>query len=1097
MNWVRALCWLLPRRVRSSWVLVAITSFGILAAVTLMSLGALYSRALAEGGLRHTLASTSRTSLNATVTVPNRPLGPADYTRLRSAVEGAIDPRLGSMHRETHRSGRAPRNLPIVRSRESMPSPFPATLGQPFFLNGFQEHSRLLAGSWPSPTAVMLDDGVGVEAVLGAPVATAMGLSVGDTAYIVPFPDDRVERLELKVVGLAEAVDSREEYWMSASSSYFNPVDLGNTMLAPIYVPETAFLDGIGARYPSLVGDYSWMLYLDTDMITASNVGGTKDAVTGLQTDIAKQFPRSLLLTGLENTLTDYEKELTHARVPIFLFISMVVVVILYLLVLVTGTLASIRGGEASLLRSRGASPLQMSGLLALGEGAVVLVAVVVGPFLALALARYLLLDTVNPVAGGDPVSVGLSADMFILGAVGGLLSLAVLTASGLGLARMGMVEFLRARARPPTVPLLQRYYADIGVLVAVGFIFWQIQDRGGFVEGEVLGRSLEAHPALLLGPVLVMVAAAFLMLRLLPLVLRALGWAGGLFPAWVSFALVRVARDPIPHGTLAIMLLMAATLGAFGATFQSTLSRGQREQALYDVGGDLVINDPVRSSATREAVAGVPGIRSLSPVGRHSVSVENAFPGISTTLLAVDPNTLDDVAWFRNDFAGKSLSQLMAPLRGSPGDPNPGIVLPVDAGSVGVWARSDDAISLWARLFDSRGTYRSLLLGDIPASLPRASGRNDPGDWMYLEAALPPAEGPFEPPLSVVSFFVGGGLGFRNQPGSVALDDVTVKGPSTPVGGTVIEGFEEPGPWAPMARASVEFGPRAAMTGRSGLGFSWEERSGGESIGALVPPGPYPLPAIGGPMYRREQLLDVGSGGRTVPVVVSDVTRYFPTIDPAAVPFLLVSLSDYQEHIRRLPRGRPVGPDEFWASVEDSAERSEVIGAIRERVSFLVSVEDRDARVDQAQRDPLGGGGWNGLTILSIAALTVAVALALGTHAIASLRSGRIDLTVARALGLSRRQMILSLALEKAVVAVLALAAGGVLGVWLGRWVLGFLDLTASGRPLVPPLVVTFHDGLMALVFAGLVAALVAATLLAALSAARLRASDVLRAGQ
>ncbi len=1096
MNWVRVLLWLLPRRVRSSWVLVAITSFGILAAVTLMSLGALYSRALAEGGLRHTLASTSQTSLNAIVVVQNRPLGPADYPRLRSAVEGAVDSRLGFMHRETHRSGRAPRNLPIVRSRQSNPPPFLATLGQPFFLTGFEEHSRLVAGSWPSPTAVMHDDGVGVEAVLGVSVASALGLEVGDTAYIIPFPDERVERVELKIVGLAEAMDSREEYWMGVSSSYFEPVDLGNTMLAPVYVPENAFLNGIGARYPSLVGDYSWMLYLDPDAVTASIVGGAKDSITGLQTDIVKQFPRSLLLTGLENTLKGYEKELTHARVPIFLFISMVVVVILYFLVLVTGTLAQIRGGEASLLRSRGASMLQMGGLLAMAEGAVALVAIVLGPFLALALARYFLLDTIVPVAGGDPVSVGLSADMFILGAVGGLLSLAVLIASGLGLARMGMVEFLRARARPPTVPLLQRYYADVAVLVAVGFIFWQIQDRGGFVEREVLGRSLETHPALLLGPVLALVAAAFLMLRLLPLVLRALGWVGGVFPAWVSFALVRVARDPLPHGSLAIMLLMAATLGAFGATFQSTLSKGQQEQALYDMGGDLVIRDPVGSTATPDAVAGIPGVRSLSAMGRDSVSVENAFPGISTTLLAVDPHTLGDVAWFREDFAGKSLTQLMAPLRESPEGLNPGIVLPMDADGVGVWARSDDAVSLWVRLSDSRGRYRSLLLGDIPASSPSTSGRNDPADWTYLEAAFPLEEGPSEPPLSVVSFYIGGGLGFRSQPGSVVLDDLTVNGPSIPVG-TVVEGFEEPRAWAPMATASIELGPGAALNGRSGLGFSWEERSGGETVGAMIPPGPFPLPAIGGPTFRRQQLLDVVSGGQTVPVVVSDVTEYFPTVDPAAVPFLLVSLNDYQDYVRRLPRGRLLRPDEFWASVEDTADRNEVVGAIRESVSFLVSVVDRDARVDQAQRDPLGGGGWNGLTILSIAALTVAVALALGTHAVASLRSGRIDLTVAGALGLSRRQIALSLALERAAVAALALAAGGVLGVWLGRWVLGFLDITASGRPLVPPLVVTFHDGLMALVFAGLVAAIVASTLLAALSAARLKASDVLRTGQ
>ena len=38
--------WLLRRRLRSSWLLLAVTSFGILATVTIMFTGALYSRAL-------------------------------------------------------------------------------------------------------------------------------------------------------------------------------------------------------------------------------------------------------------------------------------------------------------------------------------------------------------------------------------------------------------------------------------------------------------------------------------------------------------------------------------------------------------------------------------------------------------------------------------------------------------------------------------------------------------------------------------------------------------------------------------------------------------------------------------------------------------------------------------------------------------------------------------------------------------------------------------------------------------------------------------------------------------------------------------------
>ena len=1084
----------------------------MLAAVTLMALGAIYSRGLAEGGLRHALASTSPTTLNAQVVVQNRPLGPADYGNLRIAVEETIESRLGFMRRETHRFGRAPRNLPLVKSLEQPPPQFFGTLGQPFFLTGFEDRSRLVEGRWPSPVAVLKDAGVDVEVVLGIPAASSVVLGVGDRAYIFPFRSDPAERIALTVVGLAEPADPLEEYWMGGSSSYFDAQDLGDSMLVPIYFSEGAFLGGLGARYPGLVGDYGWILYLDTGVLTASTVDSTRDAVAGLDIDINKQFPRSLVLSGLDRTLSDYEKDLRHARVPIFLFISLVVVVILYFLALVTGMLAGTRTNEASLLRSRGASMIQVGTLLAIGEGIFAVLAVALGPFLALVLARFVLLRTIDPVGGGGPVSVGLSADVFILAAVGGLLSLGVLVASGMGLARLGMVESLRARARPPTVPFLQRYYVDLGVLAAVGLIVWQIQGRGGFIEREVLGRTLEAHPSLLLGPVLVMVAAAFLLMRILPIVVRGFAWVGYLLaPAWISFALVRLARDPLPHGSLAIILMMAAALGVFGATFQSTLSRSQREEALYRVGGEVVIVTPSSSRSVPGEIDGLRGVGSVTPIERDRVTLQGALPGISTTLLIVDPDTLSKTAWFRDDFAGKGLAELLSPLSrpidGSGGSghvQDHGLELPADATSVGLWANSSEGnLSLWMRLSDARGRYHTLSLGDIPrvgSALPRSSnGEQDPGsgEWRFLDAPLPDGDGALEPPINVVSVYVGVGYVFRSRPSSIAFDDITVKGRSTSAEGMVVEGFEDSTGWAPMPNGALEHTTKAARSGERGLVLTWKDLGFGESVGILIPPGPYPLPAIGGPMFYVGQELGFRRGGQMVPIVVRDVTDYFPTTDPTSTPLLIISAGDYDGYILRLSRGRTARPAEYWVSLEDGFDRSQTLSSIVERLPRFSSLRDRDAESEVASRDPLGGGGWNGLTILGVAALTLAVMLALGAHVVASLRSNRIDLTVAGALGLSRRQIVLTLALERLVVAALGLVAGGVMGAWLARWVLGFLDLTASGRPMVPPMMVTAQDWLIILVFVVLAACLTFATLLAAVFAQRVRPSDVLRAGQ
>ena len=186
--------------------------------------------------------------------------------------------------------------------------------------------------------------------------------------------------------------------------------------------------------------------------------------------------------------------------------------------------------------------------------------------------------------------------------------------------------------------------------------------------------------------------------------------------------------------------------------------------------------------------------------------------------------------------------------------------------------------------------------------------------------------------------------------------------------------------------------------------------------------------------------------------------------------------------------------PGEFWIALEDGADRAAVIAALQEVLPRNARLQDRDRQVDNARRNPLAGGSWNGLTFLSLAALTGAVALALGTHAVVGVQNGRVDLTVTRALGFSRGQLLLSLAVERLVVTAIGLVSGGVVGYLLSRWTLSFLDTTASGRDIIPPVVFTQQPGIVLVTVASLAAAAALTVALAAWAAGRLRASDILR---
>ena len=1119
MSWTALLYWLLRRRIRSTWPLLVITSFGIVSAVTLMAVGAGYSRVLAEGGLRHTLASTSPRVLNVHLITQNRPIGAADYTQLRSAVEGIAESRLGYMIRSMGRYGIVQGSIRLRTVPSDGPPSLDAPIGRPFFLTGFQEHSSLVAGRWPVGPPVISDDGISIEAVLGRVSARQMGISVGSQVDLYPFINDESQRISVTITGTADPNDPSEEYWMNGPSSYFVTRDDGGPILLPIYVTEETFFDGVAAKYPSMVGDFTWFLFLDTTVLKSSLVGPTQDAIKRLETDVNRQFPRSLVLTGLKPALKEYRQALTLARVPIFVFISLVVLVVIYFLIMVMGMLARSQTDESGILRSRGASILQVSGILAVSEGIIVLASMIMGPFLALLIVRFLLAPTVNPVGGPGNIPVVLSSDMFLMGAIGGVLSLIVLLASSFNRARLGIVESLRSRARPPTLPLLQRYYIDILVLFVLGFLLWEIRGREGFLTRDLASGEVKVDFLLLFGPAVVLVVVAVVVLRVLPLVVRLMSWsADRLAPAWVSFPLARFARDPLPHGSLVIILALAAALGVFGASFQPTLSVSQTHQALYSGGGDLSMSGPSLSSRDAKTLEEHEAIRTFSPIVRESVTLLDVLPGDSATLMAVDPKVLPDIVWFREDFAGKSLSELMELLRpvSLPSSSfGSGILVPGDATRIGVWVdltglNSGTVVSdlnLWTRIYTSQGIFHNLFLGEVSKARTGLSARKVSGDgaesgWTYFEEEVKDTVNPSGEPLRLVSFYVSRKSFARTPPGTISLDDVTVKGPSSPPGGLVVEDFESSGGWAPLVNQGqapdvVERATTAARSGNAGLRFTWEETFKDAPRGVVVPPDPFPLPAIGGPNFSVGQIVRVKAGRKLVPVVIRGTTDYFPTLNALTRPFMIVPLEPYKQYVRRTSLERVKEPNAFWASVQDDADRVQVVASLHERIGAFVSIKDRDLLVETARRNPLAGGGWNGLTFLSMTAITVAVLLTLVIHSLVAIHTGRVDLAVARTLGFSRLQLALSLALERGLTAIFGLVVGSVVGIWLSRWVLGFMDIDARGRPIIPPMVLEVQDGLVVGALGGLIAATLLGLLVAVVFVRRLNVPDVLRTGE
>ena len=173
----------------------------------------------------------------------------------------------------------------------------------------------------------------------------------------------------------------------------------------------------------------------------------------------------------------------------------------------------------------------------------------------------------------------------------------------------------------------------------------------------------------------------------------------------------------------------------------------------------------------------------------------------------------------------------------------------------------------------------------------------------------------------------------------------------------------------------------------------------------------------------------------------------------------------------------------------------------VTEQLPPLASLTDRQEAANDASRNPLAGGGWDGLTGLSMTGIGLVVLTALLLHSGASARAGSVDTAVARALGMSKGQLFLSLGAEKWLMGGASIAVGAAIGYWPGLALVRLLDplsYTNVGRGAgpVPPMIPEVHAVLLFSVLIGLTAALTASAAFAAFLVQRARPVDVLRQG-
>lgn len=551
-------------------------------------------------------------------------------------------------------------------------------------LNELDRHVHVQMGSVPAVSGSTSDDTVDV--LIYEPVAYEFGWQVGEM-YLAKRNDVEIP---IRIAGTWIPAEPHAKFWSAPMEEL-------------ALVPEQTFAGRISSCLDGEIYAALWQLVVDGGDLHASGVAGLLERMGTMEREAVAYLPHVVLDDSPEETLQDYRRGVPELTFQLFAFSIPIVGLLLAFIGLVAGLYVAQKRNEIAVLRSRGATRMQIVGIAAL-EGVILGgVALLLGSVAGMGIAwligrvRSFLDFTAPPNLRVDPTlevaAIGVAAVMLAL--VAQLLP----TSSAAG---HTIVTYKQEQARSLRPPWWQRVWLDGLLLVPTAYGFYVLRRQGSLAAagGTAIGDTF-GNPLLFLTPTLGLFALALFLARLLPFVMAAVAWmAARTNGVGLLVAARQLSRAPGVFAGPLILLTLTLSLSAFTASLAQTLDTHLSKQMFYQAGADLRLDETgisiegdtgpsspitgIDSQRLAEEIgtgtAGarwlfrpvemhlrLPGVQKAARVGRYAAVIESINVPVRATFMGVDRMTFPTVAYWQDDFSPESLGGLMNALASAP----------------------------------------------------------------------------------------------------------------------------------------------------------------------------------------------------------------------------------------------------------------------------------------------------------------------------------------------------------------------------------------------------------------------------------------------
>jgi hypothetical protein len=1080
------------RRSRSHWPMLAVVSAGVVAAVVTITASVIYFDSLGDIALAREITDDTPGSYDIVISGRETDIDAASNHRVLELVETSVDEIASSIITDTTLVYGS-----TTLSVEPAKSPYPFyDLWRSVLINApeLQGNSNLTAGSWPSATVGENEPGqLLIDVAIEESAAEGLDLVVGDTLVVAPIWDDLNDSIAVRISGTFTRSEDDPNFWSEVSDRFF--LDDPDLNFVPLIPNPGVFESAVGPYFPEMAVRYFWRFHVDSSRVKASGADKMLLGFDELKAELKPKIGSYSQQIPLQDVLIRNQQQTFFSRLPMTVVFSVIAAVVLYFVGTMSILMVETQRDDIARLRTRAATARQVVGAFVIEGAVVALLAILLAPPIAALVVKWLgVIPLFSALNGGDPLPVSFSQAAYVVSILTGVVGFLTMVIPAALAAKRTVVSSVRESTRPSPQGAIQKYYLDIALFGLLLLFASQLTSDGSFVDVPAVGAAQldKINVAL---PALVLAFGGFVALRAFPAMvevvarLTSLPRISGLVSPAVTLVLWQMARNPRHYSRLSLLMILTAGLGVFASSFAGSLEASASDRVRYQSGADLRVNgvsytNKVETGETVRRIAGTPGVEVVSWAFRTS-GVDLTADVINTfNYLAVEPWSMADVAWVRDDFASISLADQMDLLKGErTGIPISDDVRWITARVRPTSRRVDSRVA--ARLSDAAGRLFTLDLGSL---LPNPSA-GEPFSGDVAKPQTPPSWTTIAGSLDSIDFtgvipilplrleFIGigppndeSGMSSADEQqlldsGSVEIDEVGYVLDSGE--NRVIEEFNADSSWMTLEPGLNQYGARLEP-----LLTIEDDGSDGEDQGIAVMfwkparvarfsgvtasvNAPIPVIASTGFMdrsgYEVGERVTVDIEGTRVPVRLAGVVDYFPTLYPKTSSFIVgdIRLTWTALNADKMSNAEQV--NEVWIDT-GQAVPSEVGNELKRRSQFPPTLIAQDQLLDDAAVDPLITAGWRALLAIAFATVLAASAVGFLVYSQVTFASRMTEYAVVRTLGLTTRQILGLVTLELLMVLVPAVIVGGVLGMRMGASIIPFLVTSGEGVRVVPP---------------------------------------------